>query len=89
MTLNEYRQKIFERVLHSNNKNEVLQILKEAKTVLIESEVSEISTRNFWINLYEDLDNKQKLICEKVAVGALSDIIAAAQEVIAKNIKQS
>ncbi|WP_419227628.1 hypothetical protein [Alteromonas sp. OM2203] len=88
MTIDEYRKKILGLLKASSSEQEVRSVLKTADEVLKDSDISESSKKQFWVDLYEDLGGDDYVLMEKQASSSLSAIVAAAKEVIAKKVKE-
>lgn len=86
MTLEEYLNEVFQNINNAKSKREARRAVEKAEKVLDQSDIKRSSKKSFWIELYERLNDKSNLKLEKQAASSLSDIVAAAQEVIADNI---
>ncbi|MCK4819856.1 hypothetical protein KA005_29090 [bacterium] len=88
MTHNEYRNKVFGQIKTSNTRLEVIDVIENAQKVLDDSNTSESSQKQFWVELYEQLGGDDFVLLEKQAGSSLSDIVAAAKSVIAQKAKK-
>lgn len=86
MTLNEYLNEIFLEIKSAKSQDQAIRIIKKAEKVLGQSDLTDRSRRSFWVDLYNKLKDDPTLILEKQAASSLSNIVAAAQQVIADNI---
>ncbi len=88
MTLNEYLKKILKQIQDSSSEAEAISVVEKAQKVLDDSNISESSKEQFWIDLYEELGGDYILVMESQGSSALSEIIAAAKTVIAQKLKK-
>lgn len=85
MTLGEYRDKVFSKITQCERRSDVTKLLQEVEQVLRNSEMPVSSKRQFWVDLYQKLS--EPILIKEQSGSALSDIIAAAKEVISQNIR--
>jgi len=86
MTLDEYRKQVFDEIRHSASSQSAKDKVNEANNILVESKISDVNKRQFWTQLYKDLENANLYVTEKQSATSLSAIVAAAQAVIATHL---
>jgi len=92
MTLDEYRLVIFRKVTSCSGELAGQWIIDEAAGELETGNISAVDRTSFWRQLNADLSaesRKRHLIIEKQGAASLSQIIAAAQAVIAQHQAQA
>lgn len=88
MTLDEYRLQLVEQINGLRDERAARSLIEEANTSLQNSSIITRAQSEFWQALNGDLENastKAKKLLEKQAAAALSQVIAAAQAVIAQH----
>lgn len=88
MTLYEYLKEVENKIYKAGSRQSAIQIVEEAQNVLTKSNISSQSQKQFWIDLYEKLGGDLNVALEKQGGDALSNIIAAAKQVIAEKAKK-
>lgn len=88
MTLYEYLKEVENKIYKAGSCQSAIQIVEEAQNVLTKSNISSQSQKQFWIDLYEKLGGDLNVALEKQGGDALSNIIAAAKQVIAEKAKK-
>jgi hypothetical protein len=87
MTLAEYRDETAARIRRSVSATEAVQNVRNAAQALIDSNITPLGRRQFWVDLYEVLERGSGLH-ERQAASSLSNIIAAAQAAINSYLSQ-
>jgi hypothetical protein len=85
MTVNEYREEILEKINSADTTMEVDDILDEARSVLDASNLSSLTVRRFWTDLYDAVSSGRgrRLLKEAQAAAALNALVQHALSAIA------
>lgn len=88
MTPNEYLNKISKEIRECLTDKQAIEVVEKAERVLDNSNISESSKKQFWVDLYEELGGESSWVCESQDSAALSAIINAAKAIIALKAKK-
>jgi hypothetical protein len=85
MTVNEYREEILQKLNTADTTKGVADVLIEARQVLDSSNLSSLTVRRFWTELYEEVKSGRgrRILKEAQAAAALNTLVQHALSAIA------